>query len=466
MKLISRLLVVTGLILTTLSTKGESAWVESNQAILGQLKIKAQKSNLSYNLVESLTTEVGHRFTGTANSEKAVEWAMHNMRKLGFDKVWKEQTRTPKWTRGETLLKVITPYEHRLTAISLGGNIGTNGKILSANIKHFENYKELESAAAGSLEGKIAFVSYKTRRTTDGSGYYPGSKIRFSGPSLAAKKGAVAFIMRSVGTSHDRFAHTGMTQYEDGYDPIPAVAISNPDADILINILKRTQNIQMSLSSTDKLDIDNSSIVTNVIGEVSGIDSSSELVVLAAHLDSWDVGTGAIDDGVGVGMVISAAHFITRFVGRPKRTIRVILFGGEEIGFVGAKDYVERHKANIMNHQIGVEWDFGNNYIEKIQPGVGENALDSLKAFVEFLKPMGVTLSKTNTAKGQSDISLLGNLGLPAINVVPDGSDYLDFHHNENDTFDKVNRQALIQNTTIISLFTLYAANSEVDFRK
>lgn len=453
-------------LLSSFVVNSEDYWIKHNVAKLEELKKEALSSELSYDLVESLTTEVGARFTGTPNSEKAVHWAMNKMRNLGFDKVWQEHTFTPKWKRGKTIVKVTAPYEHELTSISLGGNIGTDGKALVGNIAHFKSLKELQTAKPKDLRDKIVFISYKVKRTKDGSGYYPGANIRFYGPSLAAKLGATGFIMRSVGTSQDRFAHTGMTKNEIGIKPIPSVAISNPDADLLLNILKRTEEVELSLYSSDEFESTEQSKVTNVIGELTGKEKKDELIVLAAHLDSWDVGTGAIDDGVGVGMVLAAAHFNKYLKDPPKRTIRVILYGGEEIGFVGAKSYVKRHKSRILNHQIAVEWDYGNNYIEEIQPGVGENAFHSIKQFVDYLEPMGVRLLTENNAKGQSDISLLGALGVPAINVIPDGTDYLDYHHNENDTFDKVKKESLIQNTAIFAMFAFYASNSDVDFRK
>jgi len=441
-------------------------WVDPQLAVLESLKSKTLESETSYKIVESLTTEVGARLVGTPASDKGVDWAVAKMRELGFDKVWVEESTADLWNRGEIQASIQTPFPHKVVAISLGGSVGTSGKELRAEVVQFDNLDALKNAKPGSLEGKIAFVSFRMERKIDGRGYGVAVGARVSGASEAAKKGAIAYIMRSVGTDDHRIAHTGLMMYQEDVAKIPAVALSNPDADLLLNSLKRDKPVIFSLTSTASGPTGKKTRIANVVGDVLGSESPDEVITLGAHLDSWDVGTGAIDDGVGVGIVLAAAHYISKLEKRPKRTVRVILFAAEEVGLIGAKDYVKQHKDDMHKHMIGAEWDFANGNIYKLEPGVGPSALNAVRDFANYLAPMGVALAKTNTAKGQSDMSALGNAGQPAFNFSPDGSDYFDYHHTENDTLNMVDEDALKNNTAIYTLFAYFTAQSGVDFRK
>ncbi|MGK0371700.1 MAG: Zn-dependent M28 family amino/carboxypeptidase [Glaciecola sp.] len=231
-------------------------------------------------------------------------------------------------------------------------------------------------------------------------------------------------------------------------------------------MLKRNKPVRFSLTTTDSGPTGKEVRIANIIGDVIGSETPEELVTLGAHLDSWDVGTGAVDDGIGVGIVLAAGHMISKLEKRPKRTIRVILFAAEEVGLIGARDYVATHQDNMHNHVMGAEWDFGIGPIYKLEPGVGPEALNAIRDFANYLTPMGIALASTNTAKGQSDMSLLGDAGQPAINFSPDGTDYFDVHHTHNDTLDKVDPEALKNNTAVYALYAYFAAESGVDFRK
>ncbi|MDC8830639.1 M28 family peptidase [Alteromonas gilva] len=445
---------------------GQAALSDQQVTTLDTIKRDVSAASHSYQLIESLTTEVGARMVGTPGADLATDWAVNKMNQLGFDKVWVEESDAQLWQRGDLSASITAPYPHKLVAIALGGSVGTNGKPVEAEVVYFANLQALQDAPANSLTGKIAYVGYRMERHIDGHGYGKAVGARVAGASAAAQKGAVAFVMRSVGTDTNRIAHTGMMRYEDGVKKIPAVALSNPDADLLENMLHREEPVKFSLTTNASGPTGKTVTIANVIGEVTGSESPDELITLGAHIDSWDVGTGAIDDGIGIGIVLAAGHYIANMPTRPARTIRVILFAAEEIGLVGVRDYVARHKDNISNHMIGAEWDFGNGRIYQLEPGVGPSALNSIRDFATYLAPMGVALAPTNTAKGQSDMSLLGAAGQPAVNFAPDGLDYFDYHHTDNDTLDKVDQEALKVNTAIYTLFAWYAASSEVNFHQ
>lgn len=433
---------------------------------LNQLKTTVETSPLSYQLIESLTTEVGHRLMGSEGDKKSIEWAVAKMKSLGFDKVWTEEVTGTLWHRGEAQAHIVAPYPHKLVAIALGGSVATNEKGLTAEVAHFNTLADLQAAPENSLNGKIAFISHRMEAHIDGNGYDTAVGARVGGASIAAKKGASALIIRSVGTDNNRIAHTGIMRYQAGVKEIPAASISNPDADLLVNQINRGKPVSLFLKLTSRTDETQLAKSANVIGEITGGEKPNEIVSIGAHLDSWDVGTGALDDGMGIGMVMAAAHHIAQLPKRPKRTIRVILFAAEEVGLLGAKQYMIDHKDEMKHHVIGAEWDFGVGGIYKLTPGVGSKALSAVHELAGYLAPLGVALASENNAVAQSDMSLLSEAGMPSVNFSPDGSKYFDYHHTENDTLDKVDQTALKQATTVYTLFTYFAANSDVDFRQ
>ncbi|NMP31903.1 M28 family peptidase [Thalassotalea sp. M1531] len=439
---------------------------KDEQKVLMQLKQQSMQSDLSYQIIESLTTEVGNRLMGTAGDEKSIIWAVDKMKALGFDKVWTEEVTSTQWLRGEAKAQIIAPYPHDMVAIALGGSVGTGEQGIQADVAHFNTLADLKAAKPGSITGKIAFVSYRMERHIDGHGYGKAVGTRVQGASIAAEKGAIALIMRSVGTDDNRTAHTGVMRYSEGINKIPAAALSNPDADLLVNVLKRGKPVSVFLKLTSEIREDVVIKSANVIGEITGSEKPEEIVAIGAHLDSWDVGTGALDDGLGIGMVMAAAHHIGQLPTAPKRTIRVILFAAEEVGLLGAKEYVKVHDKNMSNHVIGAEWDFGLGRIYKMKSGVGAQSLNAMREFAQYIAPLGVALAPENNARAQSDMGALSDKGMPSVSFSPDGTQYFDYHHTENDTLDKVNPDDLKQNTAVYTMFAYFAAMADVDFRQ
>ncbi len=439
---------------------------QQEQATLMELKKQSLNSDVSYQIIESLTTEVGNRLMGTPGDAKSVAWAVDKMKALGFDKVWTEEVTSTQWLRGDVEANIIAPYPQKMVALALGGSVGTGEEGITAEIAHFETLDDLKAAKPNSLNGKIAFVSYQMERHIDGNGYGKAVGTRVQGASIAAEKGASALVMRSVGTDDNRTAHTGVMRYTAGVKKIPAAAISNPDADLLVNMLKRGKPVSFYLKLTSEVNEDVVIKSANVIGEITGSELPNEIVAIGAHLDSWDVGTGALDDGLGIGMVMAAAHHIGQLPKAPKRTVRVILFAAEEVGLLGAKKYVELHQADMANHVLGAEWDFGLGRIYQMRTGVGAESLTALREFAQYIAPLGVALAPENNARAQSDMGALSDKGMPSVSFAPDGSRYFDYHHTENDTLDKINPDDLKQNTAIYTMFAYFAAQADADFRQ
>jgi len=436
----------------------------SAATLLCSLQLQAETAvlPLSYQITEQLTTEVGPRLAGSPADLAAVQWAEKKMQVLGFDKVWREPFVTPYWQRGHARLEVLSPYPQSMVLTALGGSVGTGPAGIDATVLMFDSLEQLMTANPAQVRGKIVFINKAMTKDKAGSQYGKVVGARSKGAVEAAKLGATALIIRSVGTSQNRFAHTGKMQYDPVVTKIPAVAISVPDAEQLARILTKAPEAKL------KLQMDNHQVEDatshNVIGEITGSERPDEIVLIGAHLDSWDTGTGALDDGAGVGLVLAAAHQIKQ-QGRPKRTIRVVLYGNEEGGLVGARAYAAKHANELKNHVLASESDFGAGRIWQFSTRFGPKAQTEGTALAKQLAPLGITQGG-NDAFGGPDVSVLTPLGVPVLSLEQDGTDYFDYHHTPNDTLDKIDPAALLQNEQAWVRMTQYFANSSVDLRR
>ncbi|MGI5309088.1 M20/M25/M40 family metallo-hydrolase [Rheinheimera sp. WS51] len=418
--------------------------------------------SLAYKLTESLTVEVGARIAGSSADERAVVWAEKNFAALGYDKVWREPFKMPFWQRGAASLTVSAPFQQSFVVSALGGSIATPALGIDSNVIMFASLAELKKADPSQVKGKIVFINKSMQKDKEGNFYSEVVGARSQGAIEAAKLGAKAIIIRSVGTSLNRFAHTGIMRYSDKVARIPAAAISVPDAIQLEKMLALQPNLTLRLTMQNKLP----GTVTshNVIAEITGRTKPEEIVLISAHLDSWDQGTGALDDAAGVGLVMAVGALIKQ-QGQPERTIRVVLFGNEEGGLLGAKAYAAKHANNLHNHVFASESDFGADRIWRLDSGVGKNSLAFIAELQKKLAHLDISLGN-NDAYGGPDVSVLKALGVPVVTLLQDGTDYFDYHHTANDTFDKVNPDALEQNLSAWLITTKAVANSDIDLRK
>ncbi len=425
------------------------------------LQRQAHASDDAYDIVESLTTEVGPRLAGSEAEKRARRWAKAKLVSLGFENVRIETTKVQAWSRGAESARIEAPFPQELHVTALGHSVSTGPRGVHGEVVRFGSLAELEAAPAGSLKEKIAFIDQAMPRTQDGSGYGAVVGIRSAGPSAAARKGAVAVLIRSVGTDHDRLPHTGMLRYREDAPAIPAGALSVPDADQLTRILLRGRPVEIHLRLETKSGPD---LVTgNVIGEIPGRARPSEIVLIGAHLDSWDLGTGAVDDGAGVAIVTAAARLV-RTVGRaPERTIRVVLFGAEEVGLVGAKAYARAHAEELENHILAAESDFGAGRIYRLSAKVDDRAWPAIQDLQHLLVSEQVVLGD-NQGHGGPDLIPLQRAGVPMLMPQQDGRDYFDVHHTANDTLDKIDPEALRQNVAVYASIIWAVANSSVRF--
>jgi hypothetical protein len=427
------------------------------------LREQALRGSAAWAVVESLTTEVGPRLAGTEADTRAVAWAKAKFEAMGFDKVYLEPVSFPVWRRGHERAEVVGPFAQPLAITALGGSIGTGGRPLEAEVVAFADLAALKAAPEGSLAGKIAYVGYRIERHRDGHGYSPGSTIRASGASEAARKGAAGLLIRSVGTDSDRMPHTGVMRYTADVAPIPAAALSNPDADQVERLLRRGQPL------TVRLDIEAGTqgeyVSHNVIGEIRGRELPDEVVTIGGHLDSWDLGTGAIDDASGVGITMAAGALIGELKRAPRRTVRVIAYANEEQGLFGGKAYAAARLAagEVGAHQIGAESDFGAGKIYALRAGVAPAAWPVIAQIGEVLAPLGIA-TEPGVGSAGPDVGPIVALGAPWAQLAQDGSDYFDYHHTANDTLDKVDAKALDQQVAAYAVLAYLAAETTVDF--
>jgi len=436
------------------STLGGKELIEQAVALRGRALSQSQ----AYKILESLTQQVGPRLAGSPGDEAAVAWALLKMQELGLSAVRTQDVEVPRWERGQIGVKITAPFPQMLVATALGGSVGTNEQGIEAPVLAVENVSELDTMPAARVNGTVVYFSERTHRSRDGKGYGRSVLNRRDGPAVAASLGARAVIIRSIGTSQDRMAHTGMTKYRDGVIPIPAVAISNPDADILEYQLASEQPVTVHITlSARNLPPTRSA---NVIGEIPGSELPEQIVLLGAHLDSWDLGTGAVDDGAGVAMVMEVARLIKSSGLRPRRTIRVVLFANEEFGLTGAKAYAA--EANVDRHVLGLEADLGAGRVWRLDSGVPDEALERVQLMHSLIAELGVELG-SNDSEGGADISAMRQLGMPVLSPSQDASAYFDVHHTANDTLDKVSKADLDQNVAVYATLAFLAAGMDGD---
>jgi hypothetical protein len=429
--------------------------------IATQLRQQALADDTAWKVTESLTTEVGPRMAGSEADARAVAWAKAKFKALGFDKVYTEPVTFPKWERRSEQAQVLGANAQPLHVTALGGSPG--GKV-EGEIVRFPDLAALKAAPEGSLAGKIAFVDYRMEKKRDGADYGPGSGIRGRAPSEAIRKGAVGFLMRSAGTDSHRVPHTGITRFDDGLKPVPSAALSGPDADQLARLAAQGPvRVRVNLDCG----WDGTATSYNVIGEIIGRSKPKEVVVIGGHLDSWDLGTGAIDDGAGVGITMAAGHLIGQLKQAPKRTIRVVAFANEEQGLYGGRAYADaRAKAGELPlHQIGAESDFGAGRIYGFNTGSGnaEGSRAATQQIAEVLAPLGIEYMPSKGGPGP-DIGPIAAKGGAWAWLAQDGTDYFDLHHTADDTLDKIDPKALAQNAAAYTVFAYLAAEADGSF--
>ena len=413
-----------------------------------QLRDAGMASGLAWEIVEGLTTEVGPRLAGTEADHRAVEWAKRKLETLSFDKVWLERIEFPVWVRYHEAARIVAPFPQKLQITALGYSGSTEGEV-TADVAGFTSLDALQDAPLEQVDGKIVFINYFTERTRTGAGYSHSVKVRYDAGQLAKEKGAVAVLIRPIGTDSHRFPHTGVTTLSS--DPLPAAALSAPDADQLARIMERGETVRISLFI--RVAYRETGHSWNVIAQVNGRETPEKVVLIGAHLDSWDLGTGALDDGAGVAITAAAAHLIGELPRRPRSSIRLVLFGNEEAGLWGAKQYVAANAGILGDHLYASESDFGARAVWRFDtdnPVLMETAMPVLEV-------LGIEKGEA-ASSGGPDIGPLQDKGVRVFRLRQDGTDYFDYHHTADDTLDKIDPEQLRQNVAAWAAVSYLAA--------
>ena len=418
-----------------------------------------QSDDVAWDFVEGVTTEVGPRQAGTEAETRGRQWAMAWLRERGFENVADEPFEMDTWVPGDTWkARVTAPFPQELIVQPLGNSAATPVGGLEAEVAFFPSVDDLRAAPDGSLEGKIAYISHQMRPAMDGSHYGFAGPARWVGPGIAARKGAIATVIKAVGTDYHRNPHTGGTSFPDGVDPIPAAAMSVPDAENLERMFERageTPRIRLKLELNPRRI--GTQVSGNVVGEIVGSNPSLPPVLLACHLDSWWNAPGAFDDGAGCGIIAAAALNVQK-TGQPLRTIRVLFAGAEEVGLWGSRAYSEAHIDEPI--AVGIESDFGADRVWRFESNFRETNPDLHARIAYAVARFGVANSSI-VASGGADLNIARDQKTAIIDLQQDGTRYFDLHHTPDDTLDKIDIEQLRQNVAVWTTVVGILANEE-----
>jgi carboxypeptidase Q len=407
-----------------------------------------------YNNLRNLCKHVGNRLSGSKQAAKAVDWGFAAMKAAGADKVWLQPVDVPVWTRGKESLSIKSGKNgayKKMNILSLGNSMGTGGKPLEAEIILVHSFEELQQVPDEKVKGKIIFFDYRFRQdfVMTFNGYGDAVKYRWASPSIAAKKGASGVIIRSMSTGEDDFPHTGSMRYNDSFAKIPEMALGNYSADSLEQYCSRG-TVYAKMQSECMMHTETVRSY-NVIGEIKGSIMPEKIVTVGGHLDSWDVGEGANDDGAGCVQSIEVIRTLKAIGYKPKYTIRAVLFMNEENGLKGGRAYEDSAAAKKEHHVLAIETDAGS-----FAPrGMGMDMSDSLKVSVRNYRNLFLPYGVYDFEKeeGGADISPLKKMAVPLAGLMPDCQRYFDLHHTNKDVFENVNHRELKLGAVVLTQF-------------
>lgn len=458
----------TFLVLLAASLVPNCARAASAEAAARKLRDAALEDATAYSLVGDLTTLFGPRPAGSEAERQAAAWCEQKMKAIGLKNVRVEPFPLTEWRRGAERGEIVGRGAQQLVITALGGTPPTPEGGVEGEVVIFPTLDDLRAAAPGSLAGKIAMLNYRMPRTESGLPYNIATRGRGDGPGEAASRGAIAYLLRSAGTNAHRLAHTGSTRFHDGRVPIPAFALPGRDAD-QIERLAKSGPVRVQLSSTARLVPGGTS--QNVIGEIPGV-RADEIILIGAHLDSWDIGTGAVDDGAGVAIMLAAAKLLAAMPEKPQRTIRVILFGAEEVTqptappfIIGGHAYAQAHKDEVSRYTIASEADLGAGRTYGLDLPAGWANSDLAAALGRVLLPLGILVEQEVAPHGGADFFPLQQLGVPVFLFKQDAAKYFDVHHTADDTLEHIDPAELRQNVAAWAAALWVISESGGNFR-
>lgn len=401
----------------------------------------ALSDGLAYARLAELSDTIGPRLSGSPGAEAAVKWGLQRFREDGLA-AHLEKLTVPHWVRGEERGEILSPAAHPLALTALGGSVGTPQGGITGEVIEARSLAEI-AALGERARGKIIFLNHTMGQK---GGYGDFVCLRTHGPAEAGRVGASAVLLRSLATASLRSPHTGATNYEATGPKVPGAAVSVEDAELIHRLLQRGPvKVHLTLGCRSLPDVESA----NVVGEIRGRETPDEVVLLGAHLDSWDLATGATDDGAGVVIVMEAARLVARE--HPRRTVRAVLYMNEENGLAGGKGYAAAHQSELARHVAALEADSGAGRPIGVSVQAGEGGAAQLQPWLSALESLGVAEAADGDAGG-TDISPLGPFSVPIIAVRQDSSHYFETHHSAADTLDKVQPEALAKAAAAVAV--------------
>ena len=426
-----------------------SSWVDAYRSDAQRIIQEATSNQFAWNRLAELTDTYGNRLAGSENLDRAIAWAVETMKSDGFDNVRTEKVMVPRWVRGNESAVIIDPPEHPVAILGLGNSIGTPPAGIEADVVVVKSFEELSSRASDA-KGKIVlfnapYVSYGQT-----------NQYRTAGPSAAARAGAVGMLVRAIGPMGLRTPHTGGTNYAEGVEKIPAAAVSAEDAERMQRIVDRGRRVRLRLKMEARFEPDAES--ANVVGEIRGREFPDEIVLVGGHFDSWDVGAGASDDGVGCIVTWEAARIMKKLNLQPRRTIRVVLFTNEENGLRGGNAYRDRYKADAAKHVLAIESDSGVFAPARIGFTGSEHAQRIMRDIGGLLSPIG--MQDIGSGGGGADIGPIAQAGkVPMIAYQGDPTRYFTIHHTPADTVDRIAPEDVSKAAAALGVLTYVVAD-------
>jgi carboxypeptidase Q len=413
---------------STPAADSKQSWLNPYRDPAARLIGEALGSTFAWQRLSVLTDAIGNRLSGTPALERAIQWAAEEMKRDGLENVHTEPVIVPKWVRGAESAEIVEPVRQPMVMLGLGDSVGTRGEGVQAEVLGVRSFEELE-AKSSAARGRIVFFNAPF------TNYGETVRFRSSGPSRAARFGALGVLVRSVGLEGLRTPHTGALQYAADAPKIPAAAITTEDADRLQRTLDRSERVVVRLKMEAHFDADAQS--ANVVGEIRGRERPDEIVVVSGHLDSWDVGAGATDDGGGCVVTWEALRLMKKLNLRPRRTVRVVLWTNEENGGRGGLAYRDQHRAELAKHVLMMESDGGVFRPLGFGLTANEKARDTVRAIATLLT--GIAADQVNAGGGGADISpSTQEAHIPSMSLDVDGAKYFLIHHTPADTIDKI----------------------------
>ncbi len=401
---------------------------------------------------QHLSDRIGPRLAGSPGEKAAVAWAVDEIRSLGLE-AREEPVMVPVWRRGEDSARLLSPVEHRLAIAALGGSPATPAAGVSADVVEVDSLEGLKALGASNVRGRV--VLFNRMMEPGLAGYSAIVALRTAGASEAARLGAVASLVRSIGTGHGRLPHTGSVVYSPDAPAIPAAAVSAEDGELMHRLLAAGSNVRvrLRLGCTSSADVPGA----NVVAELRGRTHPEEIVLIGAHLDSWDLGSGAIDDAAGVGMVLDALRLLSSNGLVPRRTVRAVLFANEENGLRGGLGYAEAHASELDRHVVAIEADAGAGRPLGVSVHAGPEAAKAVVALAGLLLEQPLVREEI----GGPDLEPLAGAGVPLLGLIQDESRYFDWHHTAADTFDKIDPRSLAESTAFLATLAYVLADDE-----